>query len=343
MRTAAARAWDPLRAQVTARWEAIDPLLPGATTGPGCGAGLVVAGKGELPAAIGTCRHWKGSPGSLELTWGATRRFQLTAWVAGPDAAAAMDQLLSLWRDHLSGLAGATGDDTAAVVDWPSRDIGGITSLLRHGLAPLTVIAARPAPQPQGTAAARAGTCGQRAHGHAPDPGHRALVATPPGIQIRPAGPGDLATVARLGLEVVRFDQHFGCVVERPGTADALRRQASRLLGAEQPWTWLAERDGTPVGMVQAEQPDSASWIGPMVALAPAAYLSQMFVAPGERGRGVAGALTTHLHRAADASGVAVTLLHYEQLNPLSGPFWNRQGYRPLWTTWEARPARALR
>jgi hypothetical protein len=40
---------------------------------------------------------------------------------------------------------------------------------------------------------------------------------------------------------------------------------------------------------------------------------------------------------------VSVTLLHYEQVNPLSGPFWSHRGYRPLWTSWEARPARALR
>ena len=38
-----------------------------------------------------------------------------------------------------------------------------------------------------------------------------------------------------------------------------------------------------------------------------------------------------------------VTLLHYEQLNPLSVPFWSRQGYRPLWTTWQATPASAFR
>ena len=49
------------------------------------------------------------------------------------------------------------------------------------------------------------------------------------------------------------------------------------------------------------------------------------------------------LHQAADESGVAVTLLHYEQVNPLSGPFWHQQGYRPLWTSWEARPASTLR
>jgi len=35
--------------------------------------------------------------------------------------------------------------------------------------------------------------------------------------------------------------------------------------------------------------------------------------------------------------------LHYAQLTPLSAPFWNRMGYRPLWTGWEVRPAASLR
>ena len=44
-----------------------------------------------------------------------------------------------------------------------------------------------------------------------------------------------------------------------------------------------------------------------------------------------------------DARGVDTTLLHYAQLNPLSAPFWNRMGYRTLWTGWEVRPAASLR
>jgi GNAT superfamily N-acetyltransferase len=68
-----------------------------------------------------------------------------------------------------------------------------------------------------------------------------------------------------------------------------------------------------------------------------------MFVRPGERGTGVGSALVDEFHREAEAVGVAVTLLHYEQLNPLSMPFWSRHGYRPLWTTWQAWPASAIR
>ena len=47
--------------------------------------------------------------------------------------------------------------------------------------------------------------------------------------------------------------------------------------------------------------------------------------------------------RELDAAGVAVTLVHHGQLNPLSAPIWSRMGYRPLRTGWEIRPAQALR
>jgi hypothetical protein len=33
------------------------------------------------------------------------------------------------------------------------------------------------------------------------------------------------------------------------------------------------------------------------------------------------------------------TTLHYATMNPLSGPFWHRWGYRSLWTLWTRRPA----
>src|SRR5215469_2241108 len=194
-------AWTRVRAQVTARWEAADPLLPAPSAPPGCGADLVVRGPGNQPVAIGTCSHWKGRPGSLDLTWGASRRYRLSAVAAGPEVTAALDELLSLWRDHLAGVPAATGDDTAAIVTWPSRDVEGPATLLRHGLAPLTVIAARPAGR-----------------------GATAAVALPDAT-IRRAGPDDLAAVASLGLEVVRFDEHFGDVIERPETAGALRRE----------------------------------------------------------------------------------------------------------------------
>jgi GNAT superfamily N-acetyltransferase len=287
-------------AQVARRWQAIDPLLPTPEAPPaGCDAGLVVTGADGRPTAIGTCEHWEGAPGSLDLAWGAARRFQLTPQIAGPDVASALDQLLSLWRDHLAAHPGADDEDAAAVVAWPSRDIDGVVALLRHGLTPLAVVAARTTRHHPADGMAR----------------HD--------LQIRRAGPADIDTVVRLGLEVIRFDAHFSGAIERPGTAAALHREVAATL--------------------YAQRPEAAAWIAPMTGPAPVAYLMLMFVRPAERGSGAGAALVAHFHREIQAAGVPVTLLHYEQVNPLSAPFWSQQGYRPLWTFWEAWPARALR
>ncbi len=106
-----------LARMVARRWAQIDPLLPSpGRESPHCGAPLVVTGRGGTIAA-GRCEHWVGAPGSLDLSWGAARRFQLSATVAGPDVAAGLGQLLSLWRDHLAELPGTGEEDTAAVVE----------------------------------------------------------------------------------------------------------------------------------------------------------------------------------------------------------------------------------
>src|SRR5579863_3124689 len=117
------------------RWQAIDPLLPpqpGWT--PGCGAGLAVAGPDGALAAAGSCSHWTAEPGSLDLIEGAAQRFRLTPYVTGADVPAALDALLSQWREHLAAVPEAAARDTAAVVCWPSRDVAGVRALVAHGL-----------------------------------------------------------------------------------------------------------------------------------------------------------------------------------------------------------------
>jgi predicted N-acetyltransferase YhbS len=304
------------------RWQSIDPLLPepGEPTKT-CGADLTVTSAAGRIVATGYCRHLHLRPGSLELAWGAASQFALTAWVAGPDAGDGLGQLLERWRSHLIRQQDAADEDSEAMVRWPSREVSGVRVLLEHGLRPLTVIAARPA--------------------------HRAIDGSivrtsPAGLRIRRAGEGDLDALERLGMEMMRYDAHFGSVTVRADTARGLRESAARTLAAAQPWTWLAERDGEAVGMVQAEPPEAAGWVAPLVRAQPVAYLGEMSVLPGVRGAGVGTALVEHLHRELDAAGAAVTLLHHAQLNPLSAPFWNRMGYRPLWTSWEVRPARRL-
>ncbi len=313
-----------LAGQVAERWRLIDPLLPAAAAAPPAGAGhqiaVTLAGR---QVAGGWCEHWAGAPDSLDLTWGAARRFELTPQIPGPDIGGPLDLLLERWRDHLAGEAGTADGDSAAVVTWPSRDIGGVMALVGRGFAPLAVIAARQT----------------RRDSDAGSP----PAATAPGISIRRAGDADADEIVRLGLDVIRFDAQVCGVTERPETAAALRREIGGLLADPEPWIWLAERSGSAIGMLAAEKPATAQWIAPLTRVAPVAYLLLMGVSAGRRGSGVGAAMAAQLHREVESAGVAVTLLHYAQVNPLSAPFWSQQGYRPLWTVWEAMPALAVR
>src|SRR5262249_44294326 len=148
-----------------------------------------------------------------------------------PGVRAELDELITRWRDHLAGVPGTGEPDTAAVLTWPSRDVEGVVTLLERGFAPLAVIAARTA----------------RPASAAP---------VPPGVSIRRAGPADLDAVVRLAMEVVRYDAYFGGVIERPSSEPALRREAAGWLAEPEPWTWLAERDGVPIGLLTVERPE---------------------------------------------------------------------------------------
>ncbi|MCL2580880.1 MAG: GNAT family N-acetyltransferase [Streptosporangiales bacterium] len=309
---------------VARRWQALDPLLPDPSSLPaGCGQPLVVNGGGGRVTGIGVCVHQQIPAESLNQTWGPADRFTLVPRLAGNDISAGTDELLTAWRDHLAGIGAARGADAGASAVWPSHDVTGVSALLRHGLQPLTVIAARTRP------------------GNPAGPGARRN--PPPGVTIRAAGPEDADAVLSLELNLIRFDMQFGGPVWRPRTQALVRADIADSLRKQANWTWLALRHRRPVGLLVAQPPGESGWISGMTSRAPAAYLQTMFIAEAERGTGVGSALVRVLHERLDADGVAVTLLHHSQVNPLSGPFWNRMGYRPLWTSWEARPATALR
>jgi GNAT superfamily N-acetyltransferase len=312
---------DELNRAVGRRWLGLDRLLPPRAELPeGCAAPFVTTGANGRPAGLAACRHEHIPDGKLNQTWGAATRYSLIARLREADTSAALDDLLGQWRDHLTGLPG-TGGDTAAMITWPARDVSGVNTLLRHGLQAVTVIAVRPArPQPA-----------------VPD------LAGDESLVIREAGPADLDVVTEFEMGVIRYDVLFGSAVLRPATEELVRAETQAALTVRPAWAWLAERDGEPVGLVHALSPERSRWITGMTRAGVTVYLQTMFVRSGQRGTGVGAALVRHLHAVLDARGVDTVLLHYAQLNPLSSPFWNRMGYRPLWTGWEVRPAASLR
>src|SRR6202451_467627 len=212
------------------RWHAIDPLLPDPSTLPaGCGEPLVVTGENGRLAGLGVCVHQHIPPQSPNQPWGAADRFPLVPRLAGPDVMAPADLLLAQWRDHLAGIGATRGPDTPASVGWPSLDITGVRALLRHGLQPLTVIAARTRPSTAG------------------------LSSGPPrgahGVTIRAAGPAAEEQGLDLEPRLIRYDRQFGGPVWRASTARLVRDEIRASLARPISRTWLAERNGRAVGV----------------------------------------------------------------------------------------------
>ncbi|MER5263391.1 GNAT family N-acetyltransferase [Actinosynnema sp. NPDC002837] len=243
------------------------------------------------------------SEDALNASWGALRTHSLH-WHPG----AALDDLLRRWP-----LSGGGDHDTAALVTVPSRAVEAADVLARHGYAPLLVTAARL----PGRGFDRRSTA-----------------------RIVPLTQENLDAAVELNVETLRFDSLFGMVTARPSSAERLREHIASLLERPEPCGWLAERDGEVVGFVYYDLPRHAEWIAPRTSVRPVAYLGLLGVRRDARGGGIGAALADHAHGLLDEAGVGVTLLHHALPNPLSAPFWYSHGYRPLWTTWQRRPAR---
>lgn len=305
---------DHLPAGHAGRLHALDPLLPRtARMLPEFAAGDVVL---RVPGADGVYRRHRPLPGAFETTWKADDEHQLHARVGGPDPAAALDALLAVWGTRISATlsGGRTGERTEAVFTWPSRDTALTAALLAHGLTPKIITAARPASRPA--------------------PRQRTRARREP--VVRPLTADDVTAATRLWLEELRWEEQFGVARLREDSEYHIRRRLRGRAVQDASWIWVAEagHGRGPAGLLAVEPPQQSGWAAAMVSSRRVGYLTSMVVAAEHRGRGVGSALVRTAHRALAEAGCTLTLLHYAALNPLSGPFWHRWGYRPLWTTW---------
>ncbi|WP_189060570.1 GNAT family N-acetyltransferase [Longimycelium tulufanense] len=304
---------DLLAAQ-SERLVGLDPLLPRVHALPP--GDVVTAGLSDGRLVAGVLLRSENGPGMVPSLWSARQAHEMFPLVgdAGPEG---VDALLRVWRQRLERL-GPPNPDSSCVVTWPSRDATVTRVLLDHGLVPLSVLAVRLAPPP-------------------------AAMTVPDGLLIRRATPADLDAVHGLAMAELRYSALVGGAMVRPDAGSLKRGMLrSRLLAGDP--VWLAEREGVTVAMAECgwSDPDPDSWA---VRLPPGrwAYVNCVSVLPGARGRGVGRQLMDAVHTRLATTGAAGTYLYYNPPNPLSSVFWPRQGYRPLWTVWEVRPADALR
>ncbi|MGH3796375.1 MAG: GNAT family N-acetyltransferase [Pseudonocardiaceae bacterium] len=305
---------EQLLADQTLRLQALDPLLPPWVTVPD---GLVLTATCEDEKVAGVLLRFTHPAGSPAQMWSAAQVSELVP-VLGTTGPAGMHALLNAWRARLPQL-GLPQVDSACVVSWPSRDAETGRALLDHGFFPLSVIAVRSPPASP-------------------------VRPVPAGLDVRRAGPRDLEDCLRLAMAEQSYSALTGGAVARAGAIALKRSLLQARLSSHEP-IWLAELAGAVVGLMECgyAEVSPGTWIATRLPPGRWGYVNCASVLPHARGRGVGRVLADRAHAVFDAAPTVGSYLYYNPPNPLSSVFWPRQGYRPLWTIWEARPVGALR
>lgn len=273
----------------------------------------------------GTPRRTACAPGDPEAIWGALRREALELRRDGE--ADELEQTLDGWiagaREGWGPGEWEPGDwETALEVRVPARDTATTLPLVRRGFALVGVIGVR-----TGIRGADAGAAEAR------------LRAA--GYRLRQASEADLPLLAELDLELLTHETQYGKISARVGAKSVLAAGLEDRLARDPEWTWILERegDGETAGYISFEI-DREQHRALCADGGPIAYLEAMYLRENVRGLRIGEALAEFGHGMVEAAGFDRALLDYAALNPRSGPFWSRMGYRPLWYNWQRRPAR---
>lgn len=296
----------------TTRFERLDSLLPPAAPPPEGHVITAALSRGDRVAAVLTYSTF--APGTATTLWSALELYELHP-LLGAAGGEGMDALLREWR-HLLGRR-AVDADSACLLTWPSRDAAAARPLMAHGFVPLTCLAVRTG-----------------------DPG--GVPRTD--VTVRLATASDLDVVLALEMAELEYSALVGAAIVRPDAEEVKRAALIRHI-AQGDLIWLAERDGVVAGVAHCRllTVTPAGLTGVRLRPGRWGYVNCVSVTDTARGTGIGRELMSVAHHELHRRGASGTFLYFNPPNPLASVFWARQGYRPLWTSWELRPAAALR
>lgn len=144
------------------------------------------------------------------------------------------------------------------------------------------------------------------------------------GISLRPATEADIAACMEMFGELNRLQNPWRVFVPRSGLAGEMERHYHAALQDPDAALFLAEEEGTVVGMAAGHVHRPSSFSTDV-----AVELSSVYVHPGHRRRGIARALTAEVARFARERGVdRITLKTFAQ-NQEAVEAWARMGFEP--------------
>lgn len=292
-----------------------DPLL-GKLPTPQPGDDLVAVLPAASKRAVGVVRRVDTPLDSPVSLWRASTLESLQLRHEPHCSSRDIAEVLDAWLDSPEPAVSEAGGDRARSVRIPVITTQAIIPLIERGFAPSTATLARRLSSPPLR------------------PIHRTEVL------VRPAIENDRHRMRELMRELVSTEIPFGAVRER--TATLSDTYADEAVSLDPGWAVVAELRGEVIGWANIAPPELSTWAADSVSTRPAAYLGVAIVSRAFRAGGVGHALVSDLHAHAASAGVDTVLLDASAQNPWSMPFWQREGYRPLWTTWQRRQPQGL-
>lgn len=301
-----------------ARFESLDPLLP--TNGRLPAGDLIAASLPDGRQVQGIVYRAVHELDSVESLWEPHVMWEFSPLI-GDTGRDGMDAALAAFRSWLTAQvphAELRSADTAALVWWPSRDVAVAPALRAHGLVPMTALGIREV-RPY-------------------------ITTSPAGVTVRRATAADLEELVELELAELTYSVDVTGATPRDNAAALLAGPLKRALkfGGR---ILLAESSGVAVGLANYgwASPVPGSSIEGLLPDGRWGYVATLSVTPAARGTGVGRTLMSAAHRELLTAETRGTYVYYDIANPLSSVFWPRQGYRPLWMKWIARPVSTLR
>ncbi|MBD8019220.1 GNAT family N-acetyltransferase [Brevibacterium gallinarum] len=148
----------------------------------------------------------------------------------------------------------------------------------------------------------------------------------------------DALTAGMMKLQA--FDAAFMSNLLRENTEAAMRQYAREAIAAGPGWSAIVR--GRKPGAIDAyltiTPPEESAWAASGLRVGTSAYVGFAWTEPHLRGTGLASRMLAAGEAHARAQGVEALLIGYAAQNPLSGPLWNRRGFRPVRAHWLLRP-----
>jgi len=145
-----------------------------------------------------------------------------------------------------------------------------------------------------------------------------------PGVVVRPPRPGEEEALAGLILRFYMFNEEFDPAWAVTEDAEEAAREVAREYVAGKGYTLVAVSDGRIVGYLHLEVRENR-----MLAARRVGVITELYVHPSWRGRGVASLLVEEAQQLLDREGVPHIAAEFPTKNYVAERFYTKKRFRP--------------